>query len=193
MTLNFTEKAATVLSQAQSTAKTRQHVSITPIHLSLALLQADPDHFLKNILDQCGSSSSKFESNCLVILSKMPTQSPCPEPGFSPLLAQILKSANEKAIAQKDEFIAIDHLILALLESKEFSQDLIKEPQLLNAVKSKIQSLRSSRKVVSPTSDENYQALSKYAIDLVAQAEQGKLDPCIGRDDGIRRLIRVLW
>jgi ATP-dependent Clp protease ATP-binding subunit ClpB len=163
-----------------------------PIHFAIALFQ-DEDKLLKSVIDRAGGDSSQAERRCKSLLVRLPSQTPAPEAlSMSSKALKVLNAADDLRKQQRDSHLAIDHVILAVSEdddiSKAFQEAGVQKKALLNA----INHVRGTRKVDSKSADSTYEALSKYAIDLVAMAEQGKLDPVIGRDDEIRRVIRVL-
>lgn len=148
---------------------------------------------MQSICNKAGGDPNIIERNIRQIVNKMPQQSPPPENlTFSSSLLSCLHQAQDIQRKQNDTHIALDHILLGLMKDKEvltaFSQGKVSLKDLEQAV----HAVRGGRRVDSRSADENYEALSKYAIDLVALASEGKIDPVIGRDDEIRRVIRVL-
>ena len=189
---NFTDKAAQVISDAHKLAVDFSHSTVSSVHLASALLD-DSDSLFKSILNKAGVDSAQFQTKVQQIINKLPSQSPASDQiSFNGSALQVLKQAEKLRSTQKDSHVALDHLIQALADSSElataWTSVSLSQPALLKA----IAQIRGSRRVESRSADATYEALSKYAIDLVEMAQQGKLDPCIGRDDEIRRVIRIL-
>jgi ATP-dependent Clp protease ATP-binding subunit ClpB len=126
-------------------------------------------------------------------LVRLPTQDPAPDT-ISPnsQLIAVLNKADYLRKSKNDSHVAVDHLLLALVDDKPVMEALAEGGLSKDLISQTIQKLRGSRPVTSKSSETTYDALGKYAIDMIALAEQGKLDPVIGRDDEIRRIIRVL-
>ncbi|ORZ32848.1 ATP-dependent Clp protease, ATP-binding subunit ClpB [Catenaria anguillulae PL171] len=190
---NFTESTAKVFQRAIGIAREWEHVQVAPAHLSTALLD-DPSKFLANVLSKAGAEVTPIERIIKRHLSKLPTQSPPPpDVSLSPAALAVLKKAQDLQKQQKDSHLAIDHLILALVDAAPEWEAALKEANVSKkAIERTIAGIRGNRRVESKSADEQYDALSKYAIDLTAMAEQGKLDPVLGRDDVIRRCIQIL-
>ncbi|KAG0244813.1 hypothetical protein BGW41_006371 [Actinomortierella wolfii] len=193
----FTEKTEKTLAQAQELAREFGNSQISPIHIASAMLDESQEgpgsSLLKSIINKAGGVPQEIERSFKKLLVRLPTQSPAPvDVNFSPQAVQLLRKAQEHQKKQKDSYISVDHVILALVDDptcwKVFTDAGITKVAFENA----IQQTRGNRRVESKSAEEGYEALSKYAIDMVALAEQGKLDPVIGRDDEIRRVIRVL-
>ncbi|KAG0356617.1 hypothetical protein BG005_004444 [Podila minutissima] len=193
----FTEKTEKTIGQAQELAREFSNSQITPTHLVSAMLDETEEgpgsSLLKSIINKAGAIPDEIERAFKKLLVRLPTQSPAPiDISFSPQAFQILRKAQEHQKKQKDSFISIDHVILALMDDtptwKVFTDNGITKTAFENA----ISQTRGNRRVESKNAEAGYEALSKYAIDMVALAEQDKLDPVIGRDDEIRRVIRVL-
>ncbi|KAF9275286.1 hypothetical protein BGZ88_002420 [Linnemannia elongata] len=193
----FTEKTEKTIGQAQELAREFSNSQITPTHFVNAMMDETEEgpgsSLLKSILNKAGAIPEEIERAFKKLLVRLPTQNPAPiDISFSPQAVQILRKAQEHQKKQKDSFISIDHVILALMDDaptwKVFTDNGITKTAFENA----ISQIRGNRKVESKNAEAGYEALSKYAIDMVALAEQDKLDPVIGRDDEIRRVIRVL-
>ncbi|KAG0360364.1 hypothetical protein BGZ54_009587 [Gamsiella multidivaricata] len=193
----FTEKTEKTIGKAQELAREFSNSQITPIHIAAAMLDETEEgpgsSLLKSIINKAGGIPEEIERAFKKLLVRLPTQNPAPiEVSFSPQAVQVLRKAQEHQKKQKDSYISIDHVILALMDDatccKAFTDNGISKTAFENA----ISQTRGNRRVESKNAEAGYEALSKYAIDMVALAEQDKLDPVIGRDDEIRRVIRVL-
>jgi ATP-dependent Clp protease ATP-binding subunit ClpB len=127
------------------------------------------------------------------LLVRLPQQSPPPdETSFSGTALKVLREAQALQKTMHDSYIAQDHLLLALLKDSSI-EGVLKENSLTPAtLKTAIEQARGNRRVESKTAEQGFDALQKYAVDLTALAEEGKIDPVIGRDDEIRRAIRIL-
>ncbi|KAF9541663.1 hypothetical protein EC957_002904 [Mortierella hygrophila] len=193
----FTEKTEKTIGQAQELAREFSNSQITPAHFVSAMMDETDEgpgsSLLKSIINKAGAIPEEIERAFKKLLVRLPTQNPAPiDISFSPQAFQILRKAQEHQKKQKDSFISIDHVILALMDDaptwKVFTDNGVTKTAFENA----ISQIRGNRKVESKNAEAGYEALSKYAIDMVSLAEQDKLDPVIGRDDEIRRVIRVL-
>ena len=124
---------------------------------------------------------------------RLPTQDPAPDDiTISSATLKVLREAQSIQKNMHDSYIAQDHLLLALLKDPSI-QTVLKEASLTEAtLKTAIQQTRGDRRVESKNAEEGFDALQKYAVDLTALAEEGKIDPVIGRDNEIRRVIRIL-
>ena len=127
------------------------------------------------------------------LIVRVPQQSPPPdEVSFSGTALKVLREAQSIQKNMHDSYIAQDHLLLALIKDPSIST-VLKEATLNEAtLKTAIQQIRGDRRVDSKNAEQGFDALSKYAVDLTALAEEGKIDPVIGRDNEIRRVIRIL-
>lgn len=189
---SFTDKTNEILSQAQSLAKEFSHSQIYPAHIVAALF-GDQDKLLSSIISKSAGDPILVERRVKSILVKLPTQTPPPaEISLNQKALAVLKKSGEIQKNQRDSHLAIDHLILALLDDFEISKILAEAGTTRKSMELTIAQMRGSRHVDSKSADSQYEALSKYAIDLVQLAEEGKLDPVIGRDEEIRRIINIL-
>ncbi|KAF9918201.1 hypothetical protein BX616_009919 [Lobosporangium transversale] len=193
----FTEKTEKTLAQAQELAREFANSQITPIHIASAMMDETDEgpgsSLLKSIINKAGGMPDEIERAFKKLLVRLPTQNPAPlEVSLSPQTAQLLRKAQEHQKKQKDSYISIDHLILALMDDATCWKALSEHGISKTAFENAISQTRGNRRVESKSAESQYEALSKYAIDMIALAEQDKLDPVIGRDDEIRRVIRVL-
>lgn len=127
------------------------------------------------------------------IIVRLPAQSPAPEEtSFGTAAAKVLREAHSIQKNMHDSYIAQDHLLLALIQDPSI-QAVLKEAGLTEAaVKTAINQTRGNRRVDTKTAEQGFDALNKYAVDLTALAADGKIDPVIGRDAEIRRVVRIL-
>ncbi|CAG8465144.1 3969_t:CDS:10 [Diversispora eburnea] len=190
----FTDKSEKTLSAALELAREYSHVQVSPIHLGCALFD-DPEgeSLIKNVINRSGGDAITAERGFKKALVKIPTQDPPPEDiSLNHQMKKVLRTAYDIEQMQKDSFISQDHLILALIEDAQSMKIFIEAGVDKKALERAIIQIRGNRRVETQSAEENYEALSKYAVDLIALAKAGKLDPVIGRDDEIRRVIRVL-
>ncbi|RUP50216.1 putative HSP100 protein [Jimgerdemannia flammicorona] len=192
--MQFTDKVEKTLAAAQELAREFSHVQLAPAHIACALFdEADGSSLFKTIIAKAGGDPAVAERQFKRMLVRLPTQDPPPpEIGLSPQTAKLLRNAQQHQKNQKDSYISVDHIILALIDDSATLVPLQEAGVMKKALENAINQVRGNRRVESKSAEEQYEALSKYAIDLTAQAESGKLDPVIGRDDEIRRVIRVL-
>ncbi|KAI9206752.1 P-loop containing nucleoside triphosphate hydrolase protein [Polychytrium aggregatum] len=188
----FTDKTSEVILKAQSLARDYAHLQVTPAHLACAMFE-DSDELLKSVIEKSGGDARQAERLLKAYIVRQPSQSPPPvDIGFHPAAVKMLNAADDIRKKQKDTHIAIDHLMLALLDIQEVMKCLSDAGVNRKSFELTLEKIRGSRRVDSRSADSTYEALSKYAIDLIDMAEKGKLDPVIGRDDEIRRVIRIL-
>jgi ATP-dependent Clp protease ATP-binding subunit ClpB len=187
----FTQKAREALLDAQHLAEEHQHPAIEPAHLLLALAR-QPEGVVPAILTRLAGSPDFLTQELQRDLESRPRVSGgSSPPGLSRLLSQALEAAKRQAEAMKDEYVSTEHLLLALAAGPE-SARLKKVGVSPEAVLQSLSAIRGSQRVVSPTPEDTYQALEKYGRDLTQLARRGKLDPVIGRDEEIRRVVQVL-
>ncbi|KAL2919055.1 hypothetical protein HK105_201325 [Polyrhizophydium stewartii] len=189
---NFTDKCAGVLNRASELAAEFAHVQVAPVHIAVAMLD-DEDSLLRSVLQKTGADPDACERRLRSLLVRQPSQNPPPpQASFNGAALGVLRAADDIRKRQKDSHLSVDHVILALADNKEIMAALAEAGASKKAIDAAVAQVRGSRHIDSRSADSTFEALSKYAVDLVAMAEQGKLDPCIGRDDEIRRVIRVL-
>ncbi len=189
----FTEKAMSVLSSAQEKAKENFSCEIDVPHLIAAML-SDPDSMLKNVLRKIGADASLFNETVEgFIQSKAKSQS-IDNMYLSNDLNQLLSNADRYKKAYSDSFISVEHLILAIFDTRH--SILNKLTAIRNfekgKVKKAIDEIRGGQKVVDQNPEEKYETLKKYGRDLTKDVAEGKIDPVIGRDEEIRRVIQIL-
>lgn len=217
MSFELTDRAQKALSASIQLAKDYAHANLYPTHLALALLleqdaaqqnatpaqsrpgtpaQSAPGHqsLFRSVLTKAGADPFKLEAGLRDALRKIPTQSPAPDDvSLSSAASKLLKKAEELKVSQHDTYIAQDHLLLALLQDASI-KPILKDAGLANEqlLQTAILQSRGQRRIDSKSAEAGFEALSKYCIDLTDMASEGKLDPVIGRDAEIRRVIRVL-
>ncbi len=188
----FTIKAQEGVQRAQDLAANRGNPQIDPLHL-LAGLLGEGEGVVWPILDKIGVNRAQLERIVDAELNHFPKSSGGAPPQPSQELGEVFEAAQREADAMKDEFVSTEHLLLALTKVESKAKRILK----LNAVGEKellaaLRDIRGSARVTDQSPEEKFQALQKYGIDLVERANQGKLDPVIGRDQEIRRVIQVL-
>ena len=188
----LTIKAQEAIVGAQSLATSQGNPEIEGLHLLSALLE-DPAGVVVPLLKKIGAPVDKLQSTTASELQRLPRSSSNRQPGISAALQKGLEAAASAAEGMKDEFVSTEHLLLGLCKSEKNSSELLKllgvnEKEILQG----LQSVRGSARVTDQSPEGKFQALEKYGVDLVAQASKNKLDPVIGRDNEIRRVIQVL-
>ena len=187
----YTIKAQEALQSAQQMAQRSGHPELTNIHLLAALLAQDGG-LVPPVLQKIGVDPTRLKMDAIALLDKLPKQRGG-ETHMSAELRRALQNAEDEAQRLKDEYVSTEHMLLALAALKDDTGRLLKDAgvnreELLKA----LQALRGTARVTSQNPEATMQALEKYGKDLTALARQGKLDPVIGRDDEIRRVIQVL-
>ncbi len=195
MDLNrFTEKAQQAVLEAQRLAGEHSHGQIEPEHLLLALLR-QPEGVVPQIMNRLGVDLAGLTGEVeRVLLGKPKVYGPTAQLGLSRDLARVLEEAERTAGRMRDEYVSTEHLLLALLgpHGAEAARILSAHGVSQDAVLRALTGIRGSQRVTSQNPETTYQALEKYGRDLTALARQGKLDPVIGRDEEIRRVMQIL-
>ncbi|KAJ7563837.1 hypothetical protein O6H91_03G127900 [Diphasiastrum complanatum] len=189
----FTHKTNEALAAGQELALSSGHAQYTPLHLAAALL-SDANGLFRQVVTAAGGDEApaSLERVFNRSLKKIPSQNPAPDdvPANTALI-KVLRRAQSAQKSKGDSHLAVDQLILALIEDSQIG-DCLKETGLSSGkLKAELEKLRGAgKKVENATADTNFDALKKYGRDLVEEA--GKLDPVIGRDEEIRRVVRIL-
>jgi ATP-dependent Clp protease ATP-binding subunit ClpB len=189
----FTFKAQEAIQAAQKAADEMQHQAVDVEHLLLGLVE-QPEGILVPLLQKVGASPKKIAASLREELGKLPKVYGPTQTFITPRLNEVFKRAQEEAGRLKDEYISVEHLLLGILdESSGVARQVLRSNGVTkDAAYAALQSMRGGQRVTDPSPEEKYQALERYSRDLTALAQQGKLDPVIGRDEEIRRVIQVL-
>jgi ATP-dependent Clp protease ATP-binding subunit ClpB len=187
----LTVKAQEALAGAQGEARRRDHQAIDVEHLVLALL-AQPEGIAAPILEKIGAEPSLVTSRVEDELRTVPKVSGA-EPYLANRLAKLIDRAEDAAKRLKDEYVSTEHLLLAAAEEKTGAGEALRTSgATADRIRAALQDVRGGARVTSPEAESQYRALEKYAKDLTELARAGKLDPVVGRDDEIRRVIQIL-
>ncbi|KAI0194158.1 putative heat shock protein [Astrocystis sublimbata] len=207
--MEFTERGKRSLEDAMNLAEQYAHTQLLPVHLALTLLDPPPDlskdqqngppagpSLFRQVVEKANGDPQLLDRALKKIIVRLPSQDPPPDQvGMSPSFNAVLRKANELQKTQKDSYIAVDHLITALSEDPTVVNALrdsnIPKPKLIQDA---VVAIRGTRRVDSRTADteEDHENLAKFTIDMTAMAREGKIDPVIGREEEIRRVIRIL-
>jgi len=191
----FTIKAQEALQNAQDLASQRNHGEFKALHLLSALME-DDQSLVRPLLTKNGVDLEKLDQAIEEELKKLPkifTTATVGQLYLSQELMHVLDKAAKIAQHQKDEFISCEHLLLGILETASLAQTLLDRAGFKrDAALRVLAQLRGSMRVTDETPESKFQVLDKYAINLTDQAREGKLDPVIGRDEELRRVIQVL-
>ena len=210
----FTDRANKALLDSSNLAEQYSHSQILPVHLAVALLNPAPDDskdqqvpahpshdassapLFRQVVERARGDPQLLERSLMKLLVRLPSQDPPPETvSIAPAMAKVIRSATELSKTQKDSFVAVDHMILAVAQDSQVQRALadanIPNVKLLDTA---VQQIRGTKRVDSKNADtesEN-ENLKKFTIDMTALAREGKIDPVIGREEEIRRVIRIL-
>ncbi len=190
----LTRKAQESLVEAQQLAEDNQNQEVYPAHLLLSLIQQD-DGVVRPILQKLGLNLNNLQGEVMAIINKLPqVYSPAQQMYMSRQINDLLQQAGREAKKLNDQYISTEHFILAMLADgkSEIARVLANKNIEREKVLEVIKGIRGGERVSSENAEDEYQALERYTIDLTALARKGKLDPVIGRDDRIRRLMQVL-
>ncbi|MDD2255701.1 MAG: Clp protease N-terminal domain-containing protein, partial [Bacteroidales bacterium] len=192
--MNFNQltiKAQEAVQKAVEVAKQKQHQAIETPHLLLGLMDVAND-VLEFLINKAGSNTAALTPELNRLLSTYPKVLDA-EPYLASESNRILQKAIELSQKDGNEFVSIEYILLGISSEKNALTPLFKQLGLTVPILSAaIQELRKGQKVNSPSAEETYNALNKYAINLNDRARTGKLDPVIGRDEEIRRVLQIL-
>ncbi|KIJ68458.1 hypothetical protein HYDPIDRAFT_185502 [Hydnomerulius pinastri MD-312] len=205
---NFTDKTQQSIAAAIQLAKDYSNAQVHPAHLASVLLTegtadgaipgglqggSNANSLFTSVIQRAGGDPTLVKRGLQKLIVRLPSQTPAPDDvTISAGAAKVLREAQEQQKTMHDSYIAQDHLLLALIKDSSITP-VLKEAGLTEAaLKTAIQQIRGNRRVESRNAEAGFDALQKYAIDLTALAEEGKIDPVIGRDNEIRRAIRIL-
>jgi ATP-dependent Clp protease ATP-binding subunit ClpB len=187
----FTVKAQEALTTAQSLAEKSDHPEVSTDHLLKALLDQEGG-VVPSALGKLGATPAGLSAEVERSLASLPRTQGAPTQ-ISPKLDSVLKQALREAESLKDQYVSTEHLLLALVDSKTPTADALRRAGATrDALLKVLKEIRGNQSVDSPNAEERYQALEKYGRDLTTLARKGKLDPVIGRDDEVRRVVQVL-
>ncbi len=189
----LTSKFQMALADAQSIAVGRDHNYIEPVHVMVALLDQEGGS-VRHLLTQAGVNANLLRSQLGEILDRLPTvEGNAGEVHISNDLTRLLNLTDKLAQQRNDQYISSELFVLAAVEDKSpLGEALRKAGASKSVIEKAIENVRGGQKIDDPNAEDQRQALEKYTIDLTERAEQGKLDPVIGRDDEIRRTVQVL-
>ncbi|KAJ5359183.1 Heat shock protein hsp98 [Penicillium cataractarum] len=211
----FTDRANKALLDSSALAEQYAHSQILPIHLAVSLLNPSVDEsqdqqqpaghsshdaastpLFRQVVERAHGDPQLLDRSLMKLLVRLPSQDPPPETvSVSPQLAKVIRSATDLSKTQKDSFVAIDHLIQAVSQDSQVQRALADAniPNL-KLIDSAIQQIRGTKRVDSKTADSESENenLKKFTIDMTSLAREGKIDPVIGREEEIRRVIRIL-
>jgi len=190
----FTEQAQEVLAQSQQYVRDMKHPQWDVEHILLALL-SHQDGLARRIFDKLGVPSDQLRQKVAAVLDRSPkTAYDSVQIYVTPRVVRLLEAANAEAQRLKDEYVGVEHLLIAIADEREGeAARLLREAGIdKERIYGALQEVRGTARVQSPRAESHYQALEKYSVDLTRLAREGKLDPVIGREDEIRRVMQIL-
>jgi ATP-dependent Clp protease ATP-binding subunit ClpB len=188
----FTLRGQEAVQAAIEFAERNQNQQVEPEHLLVAML-GQPEGTVRPILGKLGANADAVMNDTVAAINRLPKVTGGQQ-YFSPRTSQIFSAAQKQAEAMKDEFISTEHLLMAIVDEKNSEAARILKSNGVNRedLDKAVEQMRGGVRITDQNSEQNFQALNKYAKDLTELAREGKLDPVIGRDDEIRRTIQVL-
>src|SRR3954452_24627332 len=189
----FTTQTQQAVQAALQLAHERRNPQATPEHLLLALLRTDGG-LVGPVLAKVGADATAVAADLDRAVAALPTLGEGGETASaSSELVQVLREASSEMTKLKDEYVAADHVLLALAAHRSAAGDALRaQGATRDTLLAAVREVRGSRRVTDPEAEDKFQALEKFGVDLTALADDGKLDPVIGRDDEIRRVVQVL-
>src|SRR6266540_1704174 len=189
----FTHKAQEALAGAERLALGSDHQRVQPEHLLTALL-SDPEGIVFPLVRRAGDDPGALKARAGEALGRIPkVYGPEQDVVLSPQTARLIERARREASALGDQYVSTEHLLLALSEGSDHAATLLTEAGVTRqAILEALEQVRGAKRVTDQDPESKYQALERFGRDLVALARGGKLDPVIGRDDEIRRVVQVL-
>lgn len=190
----FTTRSREAIEAAQLSATTAGNTHTEPIHLLVALLR-DEDGTARNLVAKAGVDAPALTARAEAALAALPAASGATvqQPAASASLTRVLAAALDLASGMKDDYVATEHLLIAIAGVESSAQRVLTDAGLTEAgLREGLTAVRGNRRVTSQEAESTYEALEKYSVDLTKAAEEGRLDPVIGRDAEIRRVVQVL-
>ena len=190
--LEFTQQTQKILSRADAIAKERKHGYLGALHLGAAMFE-DVNGLGARVATKLRGDSNALKDQFYARLTSIPVQNPPPQqlPSGSDF-QRVFNTAQQKKTELGDSLMSVEHFLIGLYEARDCDVILTQAGLTKDAVIKTVMELRAGKKVTNKFQEETYEALQKYAIDLCKMAEDGRLDPVIGRDEEVRRTIRVL-
>ena len=189
---NLTEKTSEALQQAQSEAMQRRNPSLEPAHILHGLLTQEGG-VTSSLFRRSGKDEAALASAVAGQLARLPKLAQSTgQPGLSSETHALMLKAKDEAESMKDDFVSAEHMLLALAETPSLRPAFAAVGFDRKSILAALQAVRGSQRVTSANPEATYEALAKYGQDLTALARTGKMDPVIGRDEEIRRVIRIL-
>jgi ATP-dependent Clp protease ATP-binding subunit ClpB len=190
----FTTRSREAIEAAQLAATTAGNTATEPIHLLVALLLQE-DSTPATLVTKAGADAAGLVRAAAAQRDALPKASGATvqQPAASPALTRVLASALDLAASMKDDYVASEHLLIAIASVESPAQKLLLDAGLSESgLREGLTAVRGNRRVTSQDAESTYEALEKYSVDLTQAAEEGRLDPVIGRDAEIRRVVQVL-
>jgi len=190
----FTTRSREAIETAQLSATKAGNTNTEPLHLLVALL-SQADGISRTLVANAGVDAAALGARAQGAMEALPRASGATvqQPAASAALTRVLAHALDLAASLKDEYVATEHLLISIAAVESPAQKLLTDAGLTSAgLRDGLTAVRGNRRVTSPEAESTYEALDKYSVDLTATARDGKLDPVIGRDAEIRRVIQVL-
>ncbi|MBE2182263.1 MAG: ATP-dependent chaperone ClpB [Anaerolineae bacterium] len=188
----YTTKAQEAVARSQTLALEYGHSQIEPVHLAVALNEQKAG-VVPEVIAKIGARPAVVLSDLMVMLETKPRVSGSnAQPTISRPLLEIFNRAEKQAAQMKDEYVSTEHLLIALVEDQSIEPLLKRHGVTRDAILQALTTIRGGQRVTTQDPEGTYQALEKYGRDLTAMARQGKLDPVIGREEVIRRVVQVL-
>ncbi len=189
---NFTIKSQEAIASAQGEAFNLKHQVMETLHLLKGILEVDDD-VIPHIIKKVGAKVGRLKKDINQTLERYPKVKGDAQPYPAPRMGQTIFKAQAIAKSYKDEYVSLEHLFLAIFETGGDAVSILKEGNIKKEdVEKAIKEMRKGENVTDASAESTYNALDKYAINLNGMARQGKLDPVIGRDEEIRRLLHIL-
>ncbi len=190
----FTTRSREAIEAAQLSATKAGNTATEPVHLLVALLD-QADGTTRSLVAKAGVDPDQLKVRAQQVEATLPraTGATVQQPGASAALTRVLAGALDLAASMKDDYVATEHLLIALAGTQSPAQQVLLEAGLTEAgLREGLTAVRGNRRVTSQEAESTYDALEKYSVDLTESAREGRLDPVIGRDAEIRRVIQVL-
>ncbi|QTA83966.1 Chaperone protein [Desulfonema limicola] len=189
----FTIKSQELIQNAQALALQNQNQQIEPAHVLASMLK-EPESIAKSIFRKLGTSPGTIAKEAVLAIDKLPKVSGISEVYISKTLQSVLDSAFTEASNMKDQYVSIEHILLAFADEKAGQASVIFKKYNINreSILKVLMDIRGGQTITDQNPEEKYQALDKFSRDLTDLARLGRLDPVIGRDEEIRRIVQVL-